>query len=94
MFQPPVAAISQPSRVDVDRARASCRVKLGRSAGYGCDGSLLAARLKAMYVADDCGIPQTVFCNDIAGWMHTNPFDRVLKRSEVFETILPHRYFL
>lgn len=44
--------------------------------------------------ADRSMIPQTIFRNeDSAGWWHTNPFASLLKRSEVYMSVLPSRYF-
>jgi hypothetical protein len=49
---------------------------------------------RAQSHADSFGLPQTVYRNeDTCGWANTNPFARVLDRSEILVTVLPLRYF-
>lgn len=67
----------------------------GRAAAvYSCEVPLLAATLSAKRAADEHRLPMTVFRHaDTHGWAYTNPLSRVLKKAEVFVTILPFNYF-
>lgn len=67
----------------------------GRAAAvYSCEVPLLAARLSAMRVADEHGLPMTVYRTaDTHGWAYTNTIARVLHKAEMFVTILPTRFF-
>jgi len=53
------------------------------------------AVLSSMMDADRYGLPQTVFHNaDTSGWSHTNPYASVLKKSTLWYTVLPNRFFV
>jgi hypothetical protein len=56
---------------------------------------LLAASLAALRDANKFMLPMTVYRTaDTYGWAYTNPLALVLRKAEVFVTILPGRYFL
>lgn len=58
------------------------------------DTNLQAAQDSAVRVADQCGLPQTIYRNaDSGGWWHTNALAPLLQKSEVSVTVLPFRYF-
>ena len=48
----------------------------------------------AAQVANDYGLPQTVYRNsDTSGWSHTNALANLLSSASVFVTTLPKNYF-
>lgn len=58
------------------------------------DTSLQTAQNSAVWMADQCGLPQTIYRNaDSGGWWHTNALAPLLQKSEVSVTVLPVRYF-
>ena len=58
------------------------------------DTSLQTAQNSAVPMADQCGLPQTIYRNaDSGGWWHTNALAPLLQKSEVSVTVLPVRYF-
>lgn len=64
------------------------------AAVYSDEVPLLAARLSAMRDADKFCLPMTVYRNDTSyGWAYTNPLAPLLRKAEVFVTILPARFF-
>jgi hypothetical protein len=64
------------------------------AAVYSDEVPLLAARLSAMRDADKFCLPMTVYRSENSyGWAYTNPLAPFLKKSEVFVTILPARFF-
>lgn len=61
---------------------------------YSDEVPLLAARLSAMRDADKFCLPMTVYRNETSyGWTYTNPLAPLLRKAEVFVTILPARFF-
>lgn len=64
------------------------------AAVYSDEVPLLAARLSAMRDADKFMLPMTVYrTSETYGWAYTNPVAPVLRKAEVFVTILPARFF-
>lgn len=58
------------------------------------DTSLASATVHAETMADDTGLPQTVYRNENSGgWWHTNSLADLLRNADVFMTALPKRYF-
>lgn len=84
--------LNQPALPDFESSFATYT---GRAAAvYSCEVPRLAARLSAMRAADVYGLPMTVYRNaDTHGWAFTNPLARVLRKAEVFVTVLPIRLF-
>ena len=59
-----------------------------------CDTKIDEAERHAREVADQCGLPQTLYRNsDSSGWWHTNALATLLGKAEIFMTVLPTRYF-
>lgn len=64
------------------------------AAVYSDEVPLLAARLSALRDADRFMLPMTVYRTaDTHGWAYTNALASVLRKAEVFVTILPARFF-
>lgn len=54
----------------------------------------LTAQFLAVRVADENGIPQTVYRNaDTSGWTHANAVDLASANVGAYITILPRRFF-
>lgn len=58
------------------------------------DTTKAEAENHASVLANQCGLPQTVYRNaDSGGWWHTNALAPLLQKAEVTVTVLPSRYF-